>query len=244
MHHFSSCIGTTITGTTNIKKASIKAQLSSNGYYTGDIVPTLVATAPTTTNVGTSAAVTYSFQLVIKKDSTIITPADLANPAHELCDFLKTTDGGITYDLYNLNADSAVLKKLPKANYSFTIYKIKTDKETLKNIISSKTLVVNVTDNQANPSFTQKSETASMSLADAGNFSECFKFNFAGKKYDGVTGVYDSKAASANTKAYFVSGCKLTVTVGVKGADGSDLGNKNYALDCTINKLIKVDTAK
>ena len=240
----SASLDTTITGTTNIKKASIKAQLSSNGYFTGDITPTLVATAPTTSNVGTSAAVTYSFQLVIKKDSTIITPENLTDPTHELYDFLKTTDGGVTYDLYSINADNAVLKKLPKGNYSFTIYKIKTHDAVSKNVISSKTLVVNVTDNQANPTFTQKSETASLSLASGNDFSECFKFYFAGKEYDGVTGVYDSKSSSANTNAYFVSGCKLTVTVGVKGADGSDLGNKNFPLDCAINKLIKVDTTK
>jgi len=235
-----STLDTTVTGTTNIKAASIKAQLSSNGFFTGDITPTWTKTVPTTANVGTSGAVdtfTYDFQLVIKKNNDIVDPADLATPG--LTNFL--TNDGKTWTLKNFILNGNTLVKLPKANYSFTIYKIKKGDATSKNVISSKTLVVNVTDNQLNPTFTQKAEVATAGLAAAPtyDFSECFKFNFAGTEYDNVTGAYTANQPSSNTNAYFVSKCTLTVSVAVKDVDGTNLGDKNYALDCTINKLIK-----
>ena len=243
-----STLDTTITGTTNIKAAVVKAQLSSNGFFTGDIKPVWTKTVPTTANVGTSGAVdtfTYEFQLVIKKNNDIVDPTNLA--AAGLTNFLTTdallsTTASTTWTLNNFYDDGTTLTKLPKANYSFTIYKIKKGDATSKNVISSKTLVVNVTDNQVNPTFTQKAEVATAGLASSNNFSECFKFSFAGTEYDNVTTGYESKTASTNTNAYFISKCSVTVSVDVKDVNGnavSGTGKRSYNLDCTINKLIK-----
>ena len=233
-----STLDTSITGWTSLKAASLVAQTSSNGFYTGNVGFTHVATAPAKANYVSSGAAVATFELLIKKDGAAVNPADFGN----LTGFLTVNAGAGTVQLKNFDDSAAAVKKLPKGNYTFTLYKIKSAATAANVVISSQTVVVNVTDNQTAPVFTQLAEKTTTGNAAAGNFTDCFKFTFAGATYQAAGVAYDASPASASTNAYFVK--KATVTVNFQLNDeitwGGNTG-KSFNLDCTINKLIKTE---
>ncbi len=233
----SSALDTSITGWTSLKAAKLVASTSSNGFYTGNVAFTHVAAAPAKANYVASGASVATFELLIKKDGAAVNPADFG----ALTGFLTVNEGNGTVELKNFDNSAAIVKKLPKGNYTFTLYKIKSGATAANVVISSQTVVVNVTDNQVAPVFTQLAEKTTTGNAASGNFSDCFKFTFAGGTYQaGVA--YDASAASASTTSYFVK--KATVTVNFQLNDEINWsGNtgKSFDLDCTINKLIKTE---
>ena len=232
-------LDTSITSWTSLKAAKLAASTSSNGFLTGSVGFTHVGAAPVKGNyIGTGAA----FELLIKKDGTAVNPTALG----AIAPFLKVNEGAGTVELKNFDAtiadDDALIAKLAKGTYTFTLYKIKRAATAANVVISSQTIVVNVTDNQTAPVFSQLAEKTALGNAQAKNFTECFKFTFGGATYQ-VGGVaYDASPASASTNAYFVK--KATITVGFRLNDeigGTGNYGKTFNLDCTINKLIKTE---
>ena len=231
-----SSLDTSITGWTSLKAAKLQAQTTSNGFLTGNIGFTEVMAAPVKANYVTSAA-SIKFELLIKKDGTAI--ASTAN------DFITVTAGTGSVEVRNFVADGVkggnYIKKLDKGNYTFTLYKITEAAKEADVVIASQTIVVNVTDNQTAPTFTQLDEKTALSKASLDDFTDCFKFNFAGNEYQNLADVaYTATDNSASTNSYFVK--KATITVGFQLNDeinGSGATGQKFDLDCNINKLIK-----
>ncbi|MBO4497288.1 MAG: hypothetical protein J5739_03685 [Lachnospiraceae bacterium] len=245
-------LDTTITGTTQFKAAKLAATTSRNGgYYTGPVGFTEVAKAPTKADTVTGPAV--DFQLLIKKDGTIISGglgnATSANDGVTVwSDFIKVNPGAGTVNVINFADKAGTIYKLPTGNYTFTLFKLTTDanKKAGEGVISSQTVVISVSDNQKAPVFEQIDETATLSKAQTGDFSECFKFSFEGTTYQPTTGF--SKGNQANyTNSFFVTKCNVVVTVNVEDKTGLGLGipgTLSKGLDCNINKLIKTVASK
>ena len=243
---------TTITSTTALKAVKLQAQTSNNGFYTGKVaIDNFTDTAPSKTNVATGAGVHY--ELVIKKDGAAVDPTDFKN----LTGFLTVTTGTGYIQLDNFKgydttggtdgfvADSAAgnfVQKLPTGQYVFTIYKVKEAATAANTVISSQSVVVNVSDKQENPTFKQLSEAATA----IGTIPDCFEFAFGGKNdYVGnFAGAYNGTdrvtVASNATGNWFVNSAEVTVVFKLQNQAGNWSSQEvKFNLESTIKKLIK-----
>ena len=252
---------TTITNWTSLKAAELVASTSSNGFFTGNVGFTHVAAAPNKNDVAYNVGTGASFELLISGPDGKVTPG--VGNYGALNGFLVVTENKGTVELRNF-ADTVVngvdyVKKLKSGTYTFTLYKIKHAAKAADVVISSQTVVVNVSDKQANPVFTQLAETTTSTNATNKYFNDCFKFSFAGSTYqysganntpvDSTNVTYDKdiynddcvSAASNATGAYFVKKALVTVkfTLNNEIPGQSGQATKYFDLESTINKLIK-----
>ncbi len=225
-------LDTTITGFTQLKAASLQVSTEASNYFTGNVGLTWANNYPTMQSVATGGGV--YFVLTVKKNGTFVTAND---------NFLNvnTANGSIT--LKNFYVDGAsVVSKLDKGSYEFKVFKVESHAtDPKKNVINPpKTIVINVSDNQAPPVYKQIAETSATPSAPY----DCFTFAFGDRNdYQNAPEVSytgNVSAASGTTSAVYVKKADIKVSFTMQDTTaGWGTATNYFTLSCNIGKLIK-----
>lgn len=219
---------------TYLERASMRLCSYKDGYYTGDVRFDLLTSEPNQSNVSSQSAISYA--LLIKKDNAIIDPATT--------DLIEVNEANGAADLFNFTpASGRSFAQADTGEYSFTLYKISWDGSyTNATITVFKTINVRVVNNQTYPTYTPISSRTTAAKADAGDYSDCFTFSFAGQTYNINTGyeVQDNYGFGRSGVKY-VTRALVPVEFDYYIDSINQPTPLTFKLPCTINREILID---
>ncbi len=227
-------LDTAIGGKTYLERASLRLCSYNDGYYTGDVGFTLVTSEPTQSTVSTQSAISYA--LLIKKDDSVIDPAN--TPCLEVFE----SDGAA--DLYNFTPmPGSNFVQADTGEYTFTLYKISWDDSyTSASVSVLETIAVNVVNNQVYPTYTLITSRTTAEKAAAVDYSDCFAFSFAGQTYSINSGYeIQSDYGFGTADIKFVTKAMVPVEFDYYFSPIQEPVPLTFELPCTINEQIFIN---
>ncbi len=224
-----------------VKTSAVQAKVSltgsNGGYFVTKQDYTEILTGNQKTPVNSTAS-TYSvnasgagFILDVKKDGNRVDfNKEVANNVKYSDLIVDNYDGSFTINSYVAGSGSAIVK-LPKGNYSFELYILKTDAKTGKVSVdgSVRRVTLSVTDNQVKPTFVKKYQK----LSDAANAGKgIFEVKFDGA----VQNVWKVSESTHDDKNATTFVKKIAVDLEIKKSDGSAVTG-TYTIDVEVNTL-------